>query len=209
MAIPKSGYTLPNRLARTYLLALQEVMGQNGVGAILNLAGLEPWIANYPPGNWEREVDFADFSSIQRAVEEMYGPRGGGGLSRRAAWATYEALRKAIGLPAGAIEVGLRFLPLSRRLHYGMRALAWTAMQGSDQDIRMTESEDGLFFSIHRCPVCWGRQTEKPACHAAVGLIEQALRRMSGGHAFAVEEIRCTAAGDRACVVQVGRQPIA
>ena len=83
-AIPKSGYYYPNKIARIALLALEDVMGKNGVNAILNLANLQHLIDNYPPDNLERQFDFADFSAINGALEEMYGPRGGRGLALRA-----------------------------------------------------------------------------------------------------------------------------
>jgi len=51
-AIPKSGYYYPNKIARIALLALEDVMGKNGVNAILNLANLQHLIDNYPPTIW-------------------------------------------------------------------------------------------------------------------------------------------------------------
>ena len=82
--IPKSGYYYPNRFALITLNALEEVMGKNGLNAILNLAHLPHLIDNYPPANLERAFDFADYTAINMALEEMYGPRGGRGLALRA-----------------------------------------------------------------------------------------------------------------------------
>ena len=79
--IPKSGLYYPNKIARIAILSFEEVMGKNGLNAILNLAGLSNLIDNYPPDNLDRGFDFADFSAIQGALEEMYGPRGGRGLA--------------------------------------------------------------------------------------------------------------------------------
>ncbi len=77
--IPLSGYYYPNKLARIYIMAIEEVMGKNGLNAILNLAGLSHLIDNYPPDNFDKEFDFADFSALNMALEEMYGPRGSRG----------------------------------------------------------------------------------------------------------------------------------
>ena len=49
--IPKSGLYYPNKIARIAILAYEEVMGKNGLNAILNLAGLPHLINNYPPDN--------------------------------------------------------------------------------------------------------------------------------------------------------------
>ena len=53
-SIDKSGYLYPNKAGRIYLQALEDVMGRNGVSAILNLAGLETWIDNFPSDNMQR-----------------------------------------------------------------------------------------------------------------------------------------------------------
>lgn len=44
----KSGLYYPNLMARIYLQVLEEVMGQSGVNALLNLAGLRELVDNYP-----------------------------------------------------------------------------------------------------------------------------------------------------------------
>lgn len=72
----------PNKIARIFLAAMEDVMGKNGLNAILNLAGLQKYIDNFPPDNLEREFDFADFTALQIALEDMYGPRGGRGLAQ-------------------------------------------------------------------------------------------------------------------------------
>jgi hypothetical protein len=66
------------------------MIGKKGVNAILNLAGLSIIADNYPPpDNLEREFNFADFTAIHIALEEMYGPSGGRGLALRAGRATF------------------------------------------------------------------------------------------------------------------------
>ena len=84
MPSEKAGLYYPNKIARIYIMAMEDVMGKNGLNAILNLAGLSNYIDNYPPDNLERQFDFADFTSLNAALEDMYGPRGGRGLALRA-----------------------------------------------------------------------------------------------------------------------------
>jgi hypothetical protein len=87
--IPKSGYYYANKFGLIMIKALEDVMGKNGLNAILNLARLPHLIDNNPPGNLAKEFDFADVSAINQALEEMYGPRGGRGLALRAGRATF------------------------------------------------------------------------------------------------------------------------
>ena len=44
--IPKSGLHYPNNIARIYLQAMEEVMGKNGLNAILNMASLNNYVDN-------------------------------------------------------------------------------------------------------------------------------------------------------------------
>ena len=87
--IPKSGLYYPNKIARLALTALEEVMGKNGLNAILNLAGLSYLIDNYPPIIWIASSILPISRRINGALEEMYGPRGGRGLALRAGRAVF------------------------------------------------------------------------------------------------------------------------
>ena len=72
-------YYYPNKMGRIVLLAMEEVMGRNGVNAVLNLAKLKHLVNNYPPNNFDRQFTFEEVGAIQQALDEMYGPRGGRG----------------------------------------------------------------------------------------------------------------------------------
>lgn len=207
-SIEKSGYFYPNKACHIFLTALEDVMGKNGVSAILNLAGLDDWIDNYPPENLEREIDFADFSAINGALEDMYGPRGGRGLARRAAWSTFDSALRNFGALAGVSDLDFKVLPLTKKLKIGLPAMARVFSQISDQQSTVAEEEDSFIYTIHRCPVCWGRQSSSPVCYAAVGLIEESLRWVSGGQNFRVEEMKCFATGNESCEFQIDKTPL-
>jgi hypothetical protein len=42
---PRSGYYYPNKMGRIFLTALEDVMGRNGLNALLRQAGLEHYTA--------------------------------------------------------------------------------------------------------------------------------------------------------------------
>jgi predicted hydrocarbon binding protein len=183
-------------------------MGKNGVSAILNLASLESWIDQYPPDNLGRNVDFADFSAINGALEEMYGPRGGRGLGRRAGWATFDKVLRNFGALAGVGDLAFKVLPLGTKLKIGIPAMARVFSQISDQDSTVEDKGDHIIYTIHRCPVCWGRTSTKPICYVAVGLLEESLRWVSGHKEFKVTETRCVALGDEVCEFEIDKKPI-
>ena len=130
--IPKSGYYYPNKAGLIIIQSLVNVMGKNGLNAILNLAHLPQWIDNLPNDNLAREFDFADVSAINQALEEMYGPRGGRGLALRAGRATFADVLRNFGALAGVGDLAFRVLPLMTKMRIGVPTMARIFSQISD-----------------------------------------------------------------------------
>jgi predicted hydrocarbon binding protein len=207
--IPKSGYYYPNRFALITIDALEEVMGKNGLNAILNLAHLPQLIEARPPGNLAREFDFANLSSIGLALEEMYGPRGGRGLALRAGRATFADALRNFGALAGVGDLAFKVLPLSIKLRIGIPSMAKVFSQVSDQYTTVEEVDNEFIYTIHRCPVCWGRSdSDKSVCFIATGLLQEGLKWVSGGSEFRVNESKCFAMGDDRCEFVIQKKPV-
>ena len=113
--IPQSPYNYANKIALIAIKSLEEVMGKNGLNAILNLAHLPQMIDHYPPDNLDRQFNFADFSAINLALEEMYGPRGGRGLALRAGRAAFADSLRNFGALAGAGDLAFKVCPFRRK----------------------------------------------------------------------------------------------
>ncbi|GAB4495644.1 MAG: 4-vinyl reductase [Anaerolineales bacterium] len=208
--IPKAGLYYPSKFGFIILKALEDVMGKNGLNAILNLAGLNNYVDNYPADNLEKTFDFADLSSINIALEEMYGPRGGRGLALRAGRATFADALRNFGALAGAGDLAFKVLPLQAKMRIGIPAMAKIFSQVSDQYSTVEERENEFVYTIHKCPVCWGRSgVDKPVCFIAVGLLQEGLKWVSGGNEFRVNESRCVALGDEVCEFIIQKEPIA
>jgi predicted hydrocarbon binding protein len=208
--IPKAGLYYPSKFGLIIIKALEDVMGKNGLNAILNLAGLNIYVDNYPADNLEKSFDFADVSSINVALEEMYGPRGGRGLALRAGRSTFADALKNFGALAGAGDLAFKVLPLQAKMRIGIPAMAKIFTQVSDQHSTVEEHENEFVYTIHKCPVCWGRSgVDKPACFIAVGLLQEGLKWVSGGNEFRVNESKCVALGDPVCEFIIQKEPIA
>jgi predicted hydrocarbon binding protein len=207
--IPKSDYNYANKIVLITLEALEDVMGKNGLNAILNLAHLPHLIDNLPPNNLDREFDFADFSSINLALEEMYGPRGGRGLALRAGRAAFDDALRNFGALAGAGDLAFKVLPLQAKMRIGIPAMAKIFSQISDQYTTVKEQDNEFLYTIHRCPVCWGRPpSDRPVCFVAVGLLQEGLKWLSGGNEFRVNESKCVAMGDEVCEFVIQKSPM-
>lgn len=206
--VPKSGYYYPNRIGRIYLEAMEEVMGRNGLNALLNLIGLKEYIQEYPPENLERAFDFSDFSNLNQGLDDIYGPRGGRGLALRGGRATFARGLKGFGALAGVGDLAFKVLPLATKMKIGLPAMARVFTQFSDQITRVESFDDYHLYHIDRCPVCWGRQADKQICYVAVGLLQEGLRWVSGGMEFRVEEVECIAMGSDSCTFKIDKEPI-
>jgi predicted hydrocarbon binding protein len=207
--VPKSGYFYPNRIARTYLQAMEEIVGRNGLNALLNLIGMQHYVDEYPPLNLDKEFDFADLSNMNRGVLDIYGVQGGRGLSQRAGRVTFDLGLKGFGILRGISNESFQTLPSSSKETIGLTALAKVFSEISDQQTRVESTGDQLEYRIDRCPVCWGQHDKNPICFLAVGIIEGALRWISGGRDHKVVETDCVAAGKDACKFVIESSSIA
>jgi hypothetical protein len=201
-------YYYPNKMGRIILLAMEEVMGRNGVNAVLNLAKLKHLVNNYPPNNYDRQFSFEEVGAIQQALDDMYGPRGGRGLALRAGHMCFKFGIKEFGPILGIADLAFRLLPLGMKLKVGFEVLAETFNKFTDQAVRLGEDETRFLWVIERCPVCWGRRSNQPCCHLVIGILQEALYWVSGGKNFQVEEITCIAQGDPTCTVAIDKQPL-
>ena len=205
----KSGYYYPNLIAKIYLEAIEDIMGTNGMKALLNMANMQSLIDNYPPGNLSKEFDFADFAHLNEAREMMYGPRGGRALSMRAGRKAFDQGLKNFGAMVGVADRAFRLLPLKLRMKVGLGAMARAFSSTSDQISYVEEKDDHFLYVIERCPVCWGRHDEdKPVCFVAVGLLQEGLKWVSGGNEFRVNESKCVAMGHDVCEFVIQKNPI-
>ncbi len=203
-----SGFYYPNKFARIYIMAMEEIMGKNGLNAILHLAGLSDYIGNYPPDDLEKQFDFAYFTALNTALEEMYGPRGGRGLALRAGRATFAEGLKGFGALAGVGDLAFKVLPLPQKLKIGLPAMANILTQFSDQISNVNEEEDKFVYTLERCPMCWKRKADRPVCYAGQGLLQEGLRWVSGGHEFKVDMTTCIAKGDDMGRYVIFKEPI-
>lgn len=195
-------------MGRIILLAMEEVMGRNGVNAVLNLARLQYLINNYPPNNFDRQVKFEEVSGIQRALEEMYGPRGARGLALRAGRACFKYGLREFGPVLGIADLASRMLPLETKVKIGVEVFSETFNKFSDQVVRLSEDDDHFIWVIERCPVCWERRASEPCCHLAVGILQESAYWVSNGKNFQIEETQCIAAGDPICSFNIGKRPL-
>ena len=202
-------YYYPNRMGRIILDSMQEVVGRNGLNVVLNLMGRSDLVDTLPPNDSNLDFSFATVSGLLSHLEQAYGPRGGRGLATRIGRAAFKYGMREFGPQMGLAELAFRIMPFNAKVRAGGHALAELFNQETDQRVRIEAQGEKLFWIIERCPLCWERRAEDAVCHLAVGLLQESLYWMSSGKIFNVEETRCIAKGDHACIIEIDQTPLA
>jgi hypothetical protein len=192
-----------NALVRQALVASQEVMGENGLNAVLRSAGLERFIGNLPPDDMEPGVKTSEYAQFNQAIEDFYG-RGGRGILQRVGRASFQyGVREQAAL-LGIAGVALKVLPTKRRIKFILNALVGALKKSNPQVDAWSGELNGKLVYIERtCAICYGRQSEKPICHLYIGSISEAVKWATGTD-YQVTETHCIAQGDDYCCFEIG-----
>jgi len=192
-----------NALVRQALVATQEVMGENGLNAVLRNSGLEKFIGNFPPDNLEPAIQTSQYARLNAAIEEFYG-RGGRGILKRIGKASFEyAVREQAAL-LGLAGAALKLLPERQRIKFILNSMVG-ALKKSNPQVNgwVDDSGANVAYLETTCGICHSRTSDKPICHLYIGSIGEAVR-WATGREHEITETHCLAKGDEYCRFEVG-----
>jgi bacteriochlorophyll 4-vinyl reductase len=197
---------MPNVMLRNLLAAVAEILGENGLKAVLNAAGLQRFIDNPPPNDMELGVTHADYGVTQQAVEDVVGPRGAKVILIRIGRATFRYALKERPAVLGLAGLAFKALPRVARMRLVLASVARAATRDVNQPTDIKEHDDHFLFVVDECPCRWRGKKDKPVCFVTVGVLHGALRWATGKN-FRIEEISCIAVGDDACRYRIDKKP--
>ncbi|MBU0495245.1 MAG: 4-vinyl reductase [Chloroflexi bacterium] len=197
---------LPNAALRTLLLAVEEVMGDKGTSAMLNAAGLQRFVGNYPPDNMNDEVPISDYAAVVKAIEDFYGPRGAKAFMLRIGRASFDYTIQEQPAILGLAGVALKLLPMNLKVKTTLGSFAKGMTDTLHEPCHLDDAGDAWLIIKDECGTCHGRTTDKPMCHTTTGALQQALKWASGQD-FDVVETDCRAAGASTCTWRIGKEP--
>jgi len=174
--IVPSGLFLSNRLARIIYLSLADVLGEDGLHVILNHAELPECVGQLPPGDGEKQVDFAEISSLFRSLEDLYGERSSRGMALRAGKAMW---RDVLSLILPKLEIS-DDIPLNQRLHLLLLVIGEALNHETDMQVAEEMVDEACRFTVEHCPEHWGRKSAQAGCHLVQGVIEAAVEANLG-----------------------------
>ncbi|MCC6897202.1 MAG: 4-vinyl reductase [Anaerolineae bacterium] len=203
-----AGLYLPNRIARYFFVAMDDVMGQAAFKTLLKQAGLHTYVKDLPPDNLAKEFDFASMTALNMALEDSYGIRGGRGMALRVGRASFSLGLRNFGAMAGMSDPAFRALPRDEAGFIGLKALANIYNTFSDQHCTVEQSPEHFRFIVEKSATAWGRKSEKPVCHPLAGIVQECIRWASNGHEYLIHETACAACGDPRCIFEINKTPI-
>ena len=191
-------WLMVNVLMRQAILAIDEVMGTQGLNIVLREAGLERYVDNLPPDNMETGAHAREYAALNQAVETFYG-RAGRGMLQRIGRTTFRYGVEEQAALMGLVGVGLKVMPKKGRIRFILSQMAKVLMDTNEEVcIIIEDTPEGPVFADYSCAICHERETDKPICHLYIGSIGEAVQ-WATGQDYSVREISCRGLGDRAC----------
>lgn len=199
----KQDSVIVNNLVRQALVSAEEVLGKNGINAVLRNAGLERFIDNLPPDNLEAGCKTSEYAHFNQAIEDFYG-RGGRGMLKRIGKASFQyGVREQPAL-LNLAGTALKLLPERQRIKFILNSLV-AAVKKPNPNVNAWIEDDGktLAYIEETCAICYGRHSDKPICYLYLGSITEAIV-WAAGREYHVTETHCVAKGDDYCRFEIG-----
>ena len=196
-----------NALVRQALVSAQEVMGENGLNAVLHSVGLERFIGNFPPNDTDPGIKTVEYAKFNEAIEAFYG-RGGKGMLRRIGKASFQYGVHEQGALMGVAGAALKLMPQKQRIKFVLNAMV-NALKKTNAQVDAWVEEEGnkIAYCESTCAICLGRQSSSPVCHLYVGSVGEAVR-WATDQEYEIIETHCIAKGDKYCRFEIGEAKV-
>jgi hypothetical protein len=197
-----------DRMGRIVMQAMEEILGQNEVDAVLDLAHHPEYRHQLSTSSSDLRFSFESIGQFQASLERVYGSLAGRGLCQRVGRACLKYSLRKFGPGLGVTDLPFRLLPFPARLKAGCEALTGLFNQVSDQHVSLEMDKKYVYFRFERCLLCKAGQARSSRCALVVGFLQEALYWVSGGKYFLVEEKNCIACGDTECTIVIDQAPM-
>ncbi len=199
---------MPNDALRLFFLAIEEVMGKDGMKAALRGSKLDRYIDNYPPKNLDLGVRFAEYALAEQAVEDFYGTHGARAMLLRVGRATFNYGMKeqsaVLGLAGQALKI--MPLPITAKMKLLLDQMADAVNKTINQPTRVVEEADSFIFTVDYCMCQFRPKHPSPCCFVTVGALSEAMKWLTD-KSFSIQEITCMNQGADACRYKITKTP--
>lgn len=198
---------IPNQLLHVAFITAEDIIGKNGLNSVLNYAGLQKFIGNYPPNDFEMTHGNMDFIQLATGIIGVFGEKGARPILFRGGIRAFEILYEQF--PALFAMEGIEAHDTTpERLFDEYKRIYKSAVDASVHvhgDIyKFYDCPEGATLEISPCHWCLNLKTEKPICFVQTG-IQQGFARLIFGQTIKIEETMCIGAGDPMCKFMIHR----
>ncbi len=199
---------MPNDALRILFMAIEEVMGKDGMKAALHGAKLDRYIDNYPPKNLNLEVKFSEYGAVEQAVEDFYGPRGARAMLLRVGRSTFNYGIKEQSAVLGLAGQALKAMPLptSAKMKLLLEQMAAAVNKTVNQPTILEEDADSFTWVVSHCMCLYRPRHQSQCCFVTVGGLGEATKWLADKQ-FPVQEIECMNLGADACRHRILKTP--
>jgi predicted hydrocarbon binding protein len=78
---------------------------------------------------------------------------------------------------------------------------------GQTLELKLEDRGDKIAYIAVNCPICAGQQADGLVCFVFTGMLQEAMRWLTGKE-HQVQEVECRATGADRCVWEVHKQPL-
>ncbi len=194
-----------NALLLQMLRGVEEVLGENGMNAVLRSSGLSRFIGHPPPNNLESDVYAHEYANLNQAIEDFTG-RAGKGMLQRIGRASFRWGIKEQAAVMGLAGIALKALPQRIRKRAILLGLRKGLMDIVDYGLVDVQDQAGvLVYTDYACTICHTRHSDTPVCHLYRGTLGEAMAFATGKAFldFEIVETHCKASGDDFCRFEI------
>ena len=199
---------MPNDALRILFLAIEEVMGKDGMRAALRGAKLDRYLDNYPPRNLNLEVKFSEYGAVEQAVEDFYGTRGARAMLLRVGRTTFNYGIKEQSAVLGLAGQALKALPLptSAKMKLLLDQMVAAVNKTVNQPAVLEDSPDHFTWVVSHCMCLERPKHSSPCCFVTMGGLTEAAKWLTDKQ-FPVQEVTCMNMGADACRFKISKTP--
>lgn len=202
--LPEDLYYVNALLFQT-MIGIEDVLGKNGLTAVLRESGLERYIDNPPPNDLGKDILAREFAQLNAAVETFTG-RAGKGMLRRIGRSAFDWASKEQMGTMGLANLALKALPQKLRMQAVLMGIKKGLINNLDYSKIDIAFQDGThIFTNYTNAISHLRTSDGPVCHLLVGSLSQAMAFATGKswQDFDVVETECRATGAAACRFEI------
>ena len=195
---------LVNKAFLVILLGVEDVVGKNGMAAVLRAANLAQYINNYPPSDTEYGGHQQRYmAQVNHALYDIYGPRGARAILNRIGRGRAKSAIEENATFANAVRMAVGLLPRRMKVKLALERTSKEYSQQMGTEIRISEDAESFYWEDPHCAACVEWHSDVPVCHTTAGFIFGVLAWGTGDEDFKVQEVQCRAKGDATCRYQV------